>query len=72
MDFGKDNLRLRMQAVNQLRMGVGESVAFVEAYAKICNLDVVKCLIVLFKNRRARRRREKMKAVLKRVLGIQH
>ena len=70
MDFGKNNLTLWMQAVNQLRMGVGESVEFVEKYARIRNLDVVKCLIVLFKNRRDRRRREKTKLIFKKIFGI--
>jgi tRNA A-37 threonylcarbamoyl transferase component Bud32 len=71
MDFGKNNLRLWMQAVNQLRMGVVESVEFVEKYAEIRNLDVVKCLIVLFRNRRDRRRREKTKVIFKKIFGIQ-
>jgi tRNA A-37 threonylcarbamoyl transferase component Bud32 len=71
MDFGKDNLTLWMQAVNQLRMGVGESVEFVEKYAEIRNLDLLKCLIVLFRNRRYRRRREKMKVVFKKIFNIQ-
>ncbi|MDR3142591.1 MAG: hypothetical protein LBU37_12840 [Tannerellaceae bacterium] len=70
MDFGKDNLTLWMQAVNQLRMGVGESVEFVEKYAEIRNLDVIKCLIVLFKNRRDRHRKEKMKLIFKKIFGI--
>jgi tRNA A-37 threonylcarbamoyl transferase component Bud32 len=70
MDFGKNNLTLWMQAVNQLRMGVGESVEFVEKYAEIRNLDIIKCLIVLFKNRRDRRRREKTKVIFKKIFGI--
>jgi len=71
MDFGKNNLTLWMQAVNQLCLDITGSVEFVEKYAGIRNLDVVKCLIVLFKNRRDRRRRDKMKTVFKKIFGIQ-
>ena len=70
MDFGKDNLRLWMQAVNQLNMNVVDSVAFVEKYANIRSLNLTKCLIVLFKNYRDRQYREKMKAVFKKIVGI--
>lgn len=71
MDFGKNNFTLWMQAVNQLNMGVGESAEFVEKYAEIRNLDVLKCLVVLFKNRKYRRQRERMKIIFKRIFGIQ-
>lgn len=70
MDFGKDNLTLWMQAVNQLCMDVGKSAEFVEKYAEIRNLDALKCLVVLFKNRRDRRHRDKMKIVFKKIFGI--
>ncbi|NDV82587.1 lipopolysaccharide kinase InaA family protein [Bacteroides sp. 51] len=75
MDFGKDNLMLWMQAVNQLcteSNEIGSAVEFVQKYAEIRNLDVIKCLIVLFENRRNRRRRDKMKTVFKKIFGIQH
>lgn len=71
MDFGKDSLTLWMQAVNQLGMNAGESADFVEKYAEIRRLDTIKCLIALFKNRAARRRRDKMKNIFKRIFGIQ-
>lgn len=70
MDFGKDNLRLWMQAVNQLWLSLPETTAFVEQYAEIRNLDPVKCLIALFKNRRDRRRKEKAKVIFKKIFRI--
>lgn len=72
MDFGKNNLTLWMQCVNQLCMSVEKSAEFVERYAEIRNLDVLKCLVVLFQNRRNRRHRDKMKIVFKRIFGIQY
>lgn len=71
MDFGKDSLKLWMQAVNQLCAEVEDAVEFVQKYAEIRKLDVLTCLIVLFKNRRARRSRDKMKVAFKKAFGIQ-
>lgn len=71
MGFGKDSLKLWMQAVNQLHLSVAESVAFVEKYAEIRKLDVIECCIALFKNKKARRRRDAMKTIFKRMFGIQ-
>lgn len=70
MDFGKDNLKLWMQAVNQLHLNAVESVDFVEQYAAIRQLDTLECLIALFNNKKARRRRDRMKALLKQVFAI--
>lgn len=74
MDFGKDSLRLWMQAVNQLysaKTKIVDAVEFVQQYAEMRNLDTIKCLIVLFKNRKARQRRDKMKRAFKKLFGIQ-
>ena len=74
MDFGKDNLTLWMQAINQLCPAdheIIDTVEFAQKYAEIRKLDVVKCLMVLFKNRRDRHRRDKLKVVFKKIFGIQ-
>lgn len=71
MDFDKNSLTLWMQAVNQLTMSIADSVDFVERYAKVRNLDPLKCLIVLFQNRKNRRRRDDMKTFFKKTFGIQ-
>lgn len=72
MDFGKDNLTLWMQSVNQLDLSVVERAAFVEKYAEIRNLDVTNCLIALFKNYKNRQHRDKAKILLKKIIRGVH
>ena len=74
MAFGKDSLTLWMQAVNQLYSSddmISGAVDFVQRYAEIRKLNATKCLIVLFKNRRDRQHRDKIKIILKKMFGIQ-
>jgi len=67
LKFDSSNLRLCMQAINQLMMDWEDLLSFTVKYTQVRNLDTTRCLLILLNNRKYIERRNRRKKLLKKL-----